>query len=64
MTTGFGPLPTPASPPIRPPSGAIDAELVQQQWLTQFVELDDPRGRQGVEHAFLSIVHDCDFGDD
>jgi predicted transposase YbfD/YdcC len=56
MTTGFGPLPTPASPPVRPPAGAIDAELVQQQWLTQFVELDDPRGRQGVEHAFLSIV--------
>jgi hypothetical protein len=29
---------------------------VQQQWLAQFAGLADPRGRQGVEHAFLSIV--------
>jgi hypothetical protein len=35
---------------------AVDAELVQQQWLSQFEKLNDPRGRQGCEHAFLSIV--------
>jgi predicted transposase YbfD/YdcC len=35
---------------------AIDAESVQQQWQSQFAELADPRGRQGVEHPFLSIV--------
>ena len=35
---------------------AVDAESVQQQWLSQFSKLNDPRGRQGCEHAFLSIV--------
>jgi hypothetical protein len=35
---------------------AVDAETVPQQWLNQFRELDDPRGTQGVEHPFLSIV--------
>ena len=29
---------------------------VQQQWLSQFEELQDPRGLQGQTHAFLSIV--------
>ena len=35
---------------------AIDAEVVQQQWLSQFASLQDPRGLQGQKHAFLSIV--------
>lgn len=35
---------------------AIDAERVQQQWLSYFQSLDDPRGKQGCDHAFLSIV--------
>ena len=35
---------------------ALKAESVQQQWESQFAELEDPRGRQGVEHPFLSIV--------
>jgi predicted transposase YbfD/YdcC len=35
---------------------AFDAESVQAQWLAQFKTLNDPRGRQGVEHNFLSIV--------
>ena len=34
----------------------VDAESVQAQWQSQFAELEDPRGRQGVEHPFLSIV--------
>jgi predicted transposase YbfD/YdcC len=56
MTTGFGPLPAPRPPQAAPLRPAIDAALVQQQWLAQFAGLADPRGRQGVEHAFLSIV--------
>lgn len=35
---------------------AIDAALVQAQWQSQFAEPEDPRGSQGVEHPFLSIV--------
>jgi hypothetical protein len=35
---------------------SVDAQSVQQQWLSQFSKLNDPRGRQGCEHAFLSIV--------
>jgi predicted transposase YbfD/YdcC len=35
---------------------AVDAEEVQQQWLSQFETLKDPRGLQGQTHAFLSIV--------
>jgi len=30
---------------------AIDAEQVQQQWLSQFEDLEDPRGLQGQEHV-------------
>lgn len=58
MAKGFG-APTQsshasvASPGITP---AVDATSIQQQWLSTFAELDDPRGSQGVEHAFLSIV--------
>lgn len=35
---------------------AVDTEQVQQQWLSQFADLEDPRGRQGQTHVFLSIV--------
>lgn len=35
---------------------AVDAQEVQQQWLSQFESLQDPRGLQGQTHAFLSIV--------
>lgn len=35
---------------------AVDADQVQQQWLSHFQTLEDPRGKQGQEHAFLSIV--------
>jgi hypothetical protein len=58
MSNGFG-----SSSPIeqRVSQGqglrpAVDAEQVQQQWLSQFEELQDPRGLQGQTHAFLSIV--------
>jgi predicted transposase YbfD/YdcC len=40
----------------QPLPAALDAESVQQQWESHFAELEDPRGRQGVEHPFLSIV--------
>lgn len=35
---------------------ATDAASIQQQWESHFAELEDPRGSQGVEHPFLSIV--------
>ena len=58
MSTGFS---SPFSADQRPGkakrvSPAINAEQVQQQWLSQFESLEDPRGRQGQEHAFLSII--------
>ncbi|NJK72427.1 MAG: ISAs1 family transposase [Synechococcaceae cyanobacterium SM2_3_60] len=45
--------PRPRQQPLPP---ALDAETVQVQWQAQFAELDDPRGSQGIEHPFLSIV--------
>lgn len=40
----------------QPLPSALDAETIQAQWQAQFAELDDPRGSQGIEHPFLSIV--------
>jgi len=58
MAQGFAPSKESAKQrPVQqslPP--AIDAESVQAQWQSQFAELEDPRGSQGVEHPFLSIV--------
>lgn len=42
--------------PAKSSLSAVDAEAVQKEWLSTFGELSDPRGRQGVEHPFLSIV--------
>lgn len=58
MSNGFGsPCPAEQRPNqaegLRP---ASNAQQVQQQWLSQFEELKDPRGLQGQEHAFVSIV--------
>ena len=38
------------------PGVAVDAEQVQADWLCYFDDLADPRGMQGIEHPFLSIV--------
>ncbi|MEB3274348.1 MAG: ISAs1 family transposase [Prochlorothrix sp.] len=57
MTKGFISTPEPSKPKAKeslPP--AIDAESIQQQWQEHFAGVQDPRGRQGVEHPFLSIV--------
>lgn len=56
MSTGFSPAA--ATPPRKAKRvfPSIDAQQVPQQWLKQFEGLVDPRGRQGQEHAFLSIV--------
>jgi len=35
---------------------ASDCEEIQQQWAEHFENLDDPRGKQGVLHPFMSIV--------
>lgn len=58
MSNGFS-----SPPPIQQRSSkrkgvrpAVDANQVQQQWLSQFEDLEDPRGLQGQTHAFLSIV--------
>lgn len=57
MAKGFDCTLDSAKPTTRHPlPPAIDAEAIQQQWQSQFAELEDPRGRQGVEHPFLSIV--------
>jgi hypothetical protein len=61
MSNGFG---SPTSAENRPSKTrglrpAVDAEQVQQQWVSQFAELEDPRGRQGQTHAFLAHCADC-----
>lgn len=58
MSKGFGcPSPKEQRPSKRKGMrSAVDAEQVQQQWLSQFEDLEDPRGLQGRTHAFLSIV--------
>lgn len=58
MAKGFAPVPqTPtALSSISAQACGIDLEPVQEQWLSYFQELDDPRGKQGREHNFLSIV--------
>lgn len=58
MSNGFG-SPAPVSQRSSKRQGLrpiVDAEQVQQQWLSQFAELEDPRGLQGQTHAFVSIV--------
>ncbi|MDY6900789.1 MAG: ISAs1 family transposase [Cyanobacteriota bacterium] len=35
---------------------ASNREGIQQQWAEHFENLDDPRGKQGVLHPFMSIV--------
>ena len=37
-------------------ASAIDANVVQNQWLSYFEPLIDPRGGQGKLHPFLSVV--------
>ena len=58
MSQGFAPhKETTKAGQSKPPLGAAtDAASIQQQWEAHFAELQDPRGRQGVEHPFLSIV--------
>ena len=57
MVQGFA-APAQPSPSASgsPSQTAVDADDVQKQWLSFFENLDDPRGKQGREHAFLSIV--------
>jgi len=58
MSNGFG-SPCQRDERSAKPKGlrsAVDAEQVQQQWMSQFQNLSDPRGLQGQTHAFLSIV--------
>lgn len=58
MSQGFAPNEeTAKASQTKPPlCTATDADSIQQQWESHFAELDDPRGSQGIEHPFLSIV--------
>lgn len=58
MSQGFAPNEkTAKAGQTQPPlCAATDAATIQQQWESHFSELKDPRGSQGVEHPFLSIV--------
>ncbi|WP_323354806.1 transposase family protein [Leptolyngbya sp. CCNP1308] len=58
MSQGFAPNEetAKAGQPRSPLCAATDAASIQQQWESHFAELEDPRGSQGIEHSFLSIV--------
>lgn len=56
MTHGFGFPTEQEADKAKGLRRAIDAERLQHLWLSQFEELQDPRGLKGKEHAFLSIV--------
>ena len=54
MTEGFASAPESLRRQVKPRAHktAVDAEQVQEQWLSQFQTLEDPRGKQGQEHAW------------
>ena len=56
MPQGFG-APTRAKTVSPQPAPTLLAtEALPQPWLDHFADLEDPRGKQGVEHPLLSIV--------
>lgn len=58
MAKGFGKANKSQKNSTKPssPLKASDYEAIQQQWAGHFENLNDPRGRQGVLHPFMSIV--------
>ena len=58
MAKGFGKANKSQKNSTKPssPLKASDYKEIQQQWAEHFENLDDPRGRQGVLHPFMSIV--------
>ncbi len=58
MAKGFGKANSSQKNSAKPSSSlkASDCEEIQQQWAEHFENLDDPRGKQGVLHPFMSIV--------
>jgi len=58
MSKGFGNLTVrhQGHQPCHKHQIAVDAETIQQQSWCQFSSLEDPRGSQGVQHPFLTIV--------
>ena len=58
MANGFASPQNSVNPrPTHPPLPlSLDAETIQGQWQAHFADLDAPRGRQGVEPPFLSLV--------
>ncbi len=58
MPQGFAPAQEVQQPRNRPSASkpAVSLETVQEKFLSHFSSLGDPRGKQGREHAFISIV--------
>ncbi len=58
MAKGFGKAKKSQKNSTKPSSQPIasDSEQIQEQWAEHFENLDDPRGKQGVLHPFMSIV--------
>jgi predicted transposase YbfD/YdcC len=58
MAQGFAPVAKIQTvlPAVRMQASSVNLEPIQQQWFGYFEKLEDPRGKQGWEHKFLSIV--------
>lgn len=58
MAKGFGKVPASQRESSKSSSvrAAVDCEQVQKQLASHFKDLEDPRGKQGVLHPFISIV--------
>lgn len=56
MAKGFAPAPFNQRTQSPSVSSVVDVEEMQAKWLSYFESLDDPRGKQGQTHPFLSIV--------
>ena len=64
MAKGFTPAPESPQRQAQPKERklAVNAEQVQEQWLSHFQTLVDPRGKQGQEHAILTHRGYCHLG--
>ncbi len=58
MSKGFGKVPVSQRESSKSSSvrAAVDCEQVQKQLASHFKDLEDPRGKQGVLHPFMSII--------
>ncbi len=54
MAKGFASVPPASTPSV--PVQPLDAQSIQDQWLSYFEDLSDPRHAKGTLHPFLSVV--------